>query len=137
MSLGPVVALILTPLVYVLALMRLVRLINHDTVLDPIRLLLARPAAAANQAANEADRLGQTVAADLHRSRMRRWQTIGYFLGCPWCVGMWLALGTAWIPLHYSATPCVQYLGVALAASQLVGMLARFSDDEQIEITPA
>ncbi len=100
--------LILTLAIYVLATARLTRLVNADVILDPLRVAVAR-------------RFGSS-------------STLAYFLGCPWCVGLWLAL--------LLAIPTVAILGWAwwtliplgLAASHLVGLLAPLASDEDIDI---
>lgn len=116
MSLGFV---ILVLVVYVLALMRLTRLVNADTITDPIRIAVAR------RARDE----------DRSQTERARWSTAEYFLACPWCVSMWLAFGTVWLPLFFSANPVVRYVAVALAVSHLVGLFARFASDEDIQFT--
>lgn len=118
MSLGYVI-LVLT--VYALAVMRLTRLINDDTVTDPIRVAIARRARDDSRSKAERD----------------RWSTLGYFVGCPWCVSMWLAFATAWIPLFHATNPVARYVAVALAVSHVVGVLSRFASDDDIEIVKA
>lgn len=93
---------------YVLAVMRLTRLVTADTVLDPLRLRLAR-------------RYGP-------ESRVLE------FLGCPWCVGFWLSLAAA--PVVIAAVGWSWWLVVplGLACSQVVGMLSPLYSDEDIAI---
>lgn len=116
MSLGYVI-LVLT--VYALAAARVTRLINADTVTDPIRIAVARRAR--DEGRSETER--------------ERWSTLEYFIGCPWCVSMWLAFATVWAPLFFAENRVVQYVAVALAVSHLVGVCARFASDEDIQIT--
>ena len=100
--------LIVTAVIYVLAVARLTRLVNADIILDPLRVAVAR-------------RYGTD-------------STLSYFLGCPWCVGLWLSL--------LLAIPVVAFLGwswwtlipVGLACSHLVGLLAPLASDEDIDI---
>lgn len=124
-------------IVYVLAAMRLVRLINGDTILDRLRLIPARHAKANKDIADEAQRLGQVVRAEMFREKVGRWNKVLYFIECPWCVGMWVAFGTAWAPLFLHDQVIVRYVGIALATSHLIGVCARFADTEEIEIEDA
>ncbi|MCV7424355.1 DUF1360 domain-containing protein [Mycobacterium yunnanensis] len=109
---------ILVLVVYALAVMRIVRLINADTILDPMRIAIARRAR------------------DTNRSEVERgrWSTVEYFTGCPWCVSMWVAAGTVWVPMWFAHKPVAQYVGILLAVSMIVGLMARFSTDEDVEI---
>jgi hypothetical protein len=127
-------ATVIIAVVYVLALMRLTRLINADTILDRPRLAIITRARASRLDANEARALGQDVRAKLLERRAQRWATFNYFVQCPWCVGMWLALGTAWLPLWFADNHVVQFFGVALATSHLIGVCARFADTEEIDV---
>lgn len=105
--------------IYVLAVARLTRLINADTILDRPRLAIASAAKASHVAGDDA---GES-----------RWSTALYFVQCPWCVGMWLCLLTAWVPIWYSDNVVARYLGVALAASHLIGVFAFAADTEDID----
>jgi len=98
--------LILT--LYVLSVMRLTRLVNADTILDPVRIRLAR-------------RFGPTSG-------------VLEFVGCPWCVGFWISLAGAAVPVLLLEWPWWSMLPLGLAASQLIGMLAPLSSDEDIAI---
>lgn len=118
MSLGYV---ILVLVIYVLAVMRLVRLINADTILDPLRIVIARRAR--DDARSEAER--------------DRWSTVEYFVTCPWCVSVWLAAGSAWIPVVIVGWPLWWWPLIGLATSHLVGVCARFSADEDMNIEAA
>jgi hypothetical protein len=107
MSLGFV---ILVLVVYVLAVMRLTRLVNSDTVLDTPRIAIAR-------------KFGPS-------------STVVYFLNCPWCVGMWLSLaGAAALP-PVLAWPWWSVIPVGLACSQIVGMTAPLYNDDDIDFEP-
>lgn len=121
---------VLILVVYVLAVMRLVRLVNYDTVLDPLRVWIARRAQAAKSAADEANDAGQPIMAQAHSRRMARWNTLSYFLGCPWCVGFWLALATAIVPVMTMGWPWWAVFGVGFACSYLVGLVAPLSADD-------
>lgn len=94
---------------YALAIMRLTRLINADEITDPIRMW------AANKYGPES--------------------TLYYFLTCPWCVSIWLALGTAWIPLLLVDLPLWLWVFLGLAVSHLTGLAASLdSTDVEIEV---
>lgn len=112
------VALVLT--VYLLAAMRLTRLINSDTILDKFRIAIARRVH--NPEASEAER--------------KRWSTFSEFLSCPWCVGMWLAVIGAAAPVALLGWPWWAALPLGLAASQLIGMAAPLYSDDEIAFEP-
>ena len=109
---------LLTLVVYVLACARLTRLINADTIVDPIRLAIER-------------RARDTRASTPERAR---WSTFMYFTQCPWCVGFWLCLASAYLPVHLIGWPWWALFPVALAASHLVGVFAFAADTEDIEV---
>lgn len=127
---------ILILIVYVLAVMRLVRLVNYDTVLDPLRLAVERRVVTARTIADQTElRADENDAVAKHfRRRQAQWATLAYFLGCPWCVGFWLSLATAIVPVLILGWPWWALFGVALATSHLVGIAAPLSADEDIEI---
>lgn len=126
---------ILILIVYVLAVMRLVRLVNYDTVLDPLRLAVERRVVTARTIADQTEYADQNDAVANHfRRRQAQWATLAYFLGCPWCVGFWLSLATAIVPALILGWPWWALFGVALATSHLVGIAAPLSADEDIEI---
>jgi hypothetical protein len=50
---------------------------------------------------------------------------------------MWLCFGTAWLPLYFADNRFVQYIGVALAASHLIGVFAFAADTEEVEVEEA
>lgn len=118
MSLGYTVLVLA---IYLLAVMRLVRLINADTILDGMRIVIGR------RARDE----------DRSKAERERWSTLEYFTGCPWCVGMWLSMATAILPVLIIGWPWWALFPVALAVSHLVGVCARFSVDDDIEIAEA
>lgn len=98
---------ILVLVVYVLAVARVTRLINFDSVLDPVRVAVARVFGPGSK--------------------------IVYFLGCPWCVGWWAALVGAAGPVMVIGWPWWATLPIALAASHLVGVAAALSAGDEIE----
>lgn len=127
MSLGWTVLILV---VYVLAVMRLVRLVNYDTILDPLRLWIAHRANAARSAAAEADAADMPTQFALFDQRMARWNTLAHFLKCPWCVGFWISLGTAVVPVLIIGWQWPALFGVALACSYLVGLAAPLTEDD-------
>jgi hypothetical protein len=124
--------LILT--IYVLAVARLTRLINADMVLDAPRLAIAARERQHRSVAEglEVD-LTQPKLHEYHRSLARRWQTALYFVQCPWCVGMWLALAGAIVPIRLIGWPWWALFPVGLAASHLIGVFAFAADTEDMD----
>lgn len=121
--------------VYVLAVARVTRLVNADVVFDPVRLWVARRLSGVSRAAEECEFSGRDGLAARLRRVQGRWGAVTYFLGCPWCVSVWLAAATAWIPLWFAGNRVAVYAGVVLAVSHVVGVGARWADDgEDIEI---
>lgn len=131
MSLGHTLLVIV---VYLLAAARVTRLINHDTVLDPLRLMIDRRAQTARLAAEEAGNAEQASIAEQYRRRMGRWNLLLEFLGCPWCVGWWVALAGAVGVVAVLGWPWWAAVCVALAASYLIGVAAPLSAGEDIVI---
>lgn len=103
-------------LLYVLAVMRVTRLINFDTIMDWLHIGLG------------------------HKFGPGSWQV--EFAKCPWCIGMWVSLATAWAPLLFAPTLpvlhyVVLYLIVALAASMVTGLASPLSsEDTDLEPLP-
>lgn len=126
--------MVLILVTYALALARLTRLINADTVLDgPRGWVAGREKRQWSIAHGLQANLDQAQLYEHHRRIARRWSTAMYFIQCPWCVGLWLTLATAWVPLWYADDPVARYAGVALAVSHLIGVCARFADTEDID----
>ncbi|WP_166905928.1 DUF1360 domain-containing protein [Mycobacterium sp. DL440] len=115
---------------YVLAVARVTRLINYDTVLDWARLFVARRAGSALAAAEEAEAADQWTVGELHRRRQTRWNIALEFMGCPWCVGWWVALAGAVLVVHVLVWSWWAVVPVALACSYVVGLVAPLSADE-------
>jgi len=107
--------------VYLAALMRVVRSVNHDTVWDAVRIKVAQRGR--DEARSEAERA--------------RWNTLLHWSGCPWCVSPWVAASTVWLPIWFADNPVVRYVGLVLAASMVVGLLARWSSDDEISYESA
>ena len=103
--------------VYLLATARVVRFINHDSLLDSVRIAVA-------VRARDGDRSGKERA---------RWALLGEFAGCVWCVSIWVAGATAWVPTVIVGLPLGWWPVIALAASHLIGVAAPLSADD-IEI---
>jgi hypothetical protein len=94
---------------YVLAVMRLTRLINFDTIMDWLHVWVG-------------NHLGPN-----------HW--VAEFLTCPWCVGMWVSIFTAWVPLLFFGFPnwglyAAMYVVIALAASMITGLMAGLSSED-------
>lgn len=131
MSLGEHVLVLV---VYALALARMTRLVNSDKITDFLRLYPAGKAREARLVADEAAAHGQTERARVFHAKMARWNLVVYYVQCPWCVGLWLTLASAWVPLFYPTNVVAVYLGVALAASHLIGVMSGFAETEDIDI---
>lgn len=127
-------AQLLLLLAYPFAVARVTRLINADTITDWLRLWPARKVSAARKGMENAVLRGNQADADSFGFRVRKWNTLYEFLGCPWCIGMWAALATAWVPLYGSDVAVLQYITIALAVSHLIGVFARFADTDDMEI---
>lgn len=130
-SLGHAVLILI---LYALAVARLTRLVNADAVFDPIRLRVIGRANAAHAAVTEASGLGQVARADMLGGGLRRWNAAVYFIGCPWCVGFWLSLATAILPVLVIGWAWWALFPVALATSHLIGVFAFAADTEDVEI---
>ena len=104
MNLGNV---LLVLAIYSLAVMRITRLINDDTILDTPRIAIARAFGPGSK--------------------------IVEFFGCPWCVGMWLSLAGAAPVVVILGWQWWAVLPVGLSCSQLVGMAAPLFADDDIE----
>jgi hypothetical protein len=128
---------VLILIVYVLAVASVTRLINGDKITDRLRLYPAEKLRAAQQqhALNTNVMAGgdQALIERSERS-IRRWDAVVYFLSCPWCVSMWIALPTAIVPVFCIGWPWWALFPVAFATRHLVGVFARFADTEEIEI---
>ena len=121
--------------VWVLAVARVTRVVNVDAVFDPVRLWVARRLSGVTRAAVELEAAGSlSLEAQRLRVVQSRWNLLSYFLGCPWCVGFWVAAATAWVPLWFPTNPVAVYAGAVLAGSHVVGLGARWSADEDLEI---
>lgn len=95
---------ILVLLLWVLALMRVTRLINADEITDPIRISIM------NRTGPES-----------------RWS---YFVQCPWCVSMWLGFVTAAFPIWLLHLPWWWLPLLALAGSHLTGLAAQLDEPD-------
>jgi hypothetical protein len=119
---------------YVLAVARMTRLINADSVLDPVRLIPAHRLRGAQLVVKEAVLSGQHARDEIFKRSVQRWTTLIYFLACPWCVGFWLCLITAIVPVRLIGWPWWSLFPVALAASHLIGVSAFAADTEEAEV---
>jgi Protein of unknown function (DUF1360) len=132
MHAGSQILIVLT--IYVLVVARVTRLINADMIFDRVRLIPVHRLRAAQDAATEARMHGQGARAELFGTSIRRWSTTVYFLGCPWCVSIWVALAAAPVPVRLIGWPWWVVIPVALAASHLVGVFAFAADTEDTEV---
>lgn len=107
---------VLVVVVYVLAVARIVRAVNHDTILDPVRVWVA---------ARGRDDSRSVV-------ERARWNVLLHWSGCPWCVSIWVAGATVWVPLWHASNPVAVYVGVVLAVSMIVGVAAPLSADDPL-----
>lgn len=120
--------------VWVLAVARVTRLVNQDVVFDPVRLWVASRVRGAGDAAAAAEVLDRVGAGRVWRRGERRWLTVEYFLGCPWCVSVWVAGVSAWIPLWFADNRVAVYVGVVLAAAYVVGVAAELLNDDDVVV---
>lgn len=134
---GTVLHILLVLAIYVLACARVTLLVNADRISDPVRIWVARRAVLAQQVANEHAHAGrETVARQVERRAMR-WDLLSYLLGCPWCVGLWLALGAGIVPVRLIGWEWWAFVPLGLACSYVVGLLARLTEDEAAEVVKA
>ena len=111
---------------YVLVAARLTRMVNYDTVGDPIRLWIARRASTAHLQAGTSDTTDDAV---MWGRRSRRWNGLADFLSCPWCVGLWISAALAPAAIHVIGWPWWTWAVLPFAASHLVGAFDRFVAD--------
>lgn len=102
-------------LVYVLAVARLTGLATTDEITKPVRQALVNRF-------NPASRAHRAVA-----------YLIGipddHATGCPWCASIWIGGATAPIAWWWGTTPGFAIPALALAASQVTGMLSNAGRD--------
>lgn len=96
---------------YVLAVARVTRLVNHDAVLDPLRVRVYQ-------------RFGEHGEA-------------AYFLGCAWCVSVWAAAALLPLLVAVTAWPWAFYALAAPAASWCAGMLAQLDKADHVVVEEA
>jgi hypothetical protein len=111
MSLG---LILLVLVIYVLAVARVTRLVNYDSVLDGLRVAVGVRARSLDR--SEAER--------------GRWAAVEEFLGCAWCVGWWVSLAGAPVVVIVVGWSWWAVLPISLACSYLVGLVAPVSADE-------
>ena len=103
---------LLVLVMYVLVAARLTRLVNYDTVLDPVRLWLARRISAARR-----------------EGGVSRWTLAADFMSCPWCVGFWMSVFLAPAVILILGWPWWTLAALPFAASHLVGIGDRWVSD--------
>jgi fatty acid desaturase len=86
----------------VLAAARVTRLINEDKILDAPRNAIWR--------------------------RLPENSMIAYWIGCPWCAGLWVCAGAVALLYLYGHSIWYQAPALALAASHIVGLLKKLED---------
>lgn len=126
MSLGYV---LLVLILYTLFVASLTRLVNYDRVLDPARLWVARRAARAHTAAQEAANADMATEYAAAMARFNRWNVLFDFLICPWCVSPWIGMACGYVPVHIIGWPWWTLFVVAWAARYLVGLADRWVSD--------
>ena len=116
--------------VYAFASARVTRIINADTILEPLRYRVAKRSERAQIAADEAAAAGESTRAADCQKHAKRWVTVYDWMGCPWCAGQWVAIFGAipavWIIKYNWTLDWWAVIPLALAASHLIGMGARF-----------
>jgi hypothetical protein len=90
---------------YIFATMRVTRLINRDTITEPIRI-----------------------------AAFKRRPGVGYFLSCPWCVSVWAAAGLGVWVWYLTDLPWPLIVLIGAGASQLTGLVATRLDSDDLEI---
>ena len=95
---------ILVLVLYVLAAMRVTRLINYDQIMYWLHTSTGNKFGAGS------------------------WQV--EFLECPYCIGMWVALSTTWAPILLTGLSWWLYPLIALATSMVIGLLAPLSAEK-------
>lgn len=94
---------------YALAVTRVTTLITHDEITRPVReCFIAR--------FDPASRTHRLLVYLLGAPD-------GEAVGCPWCMSIWVGAGTAPIIYWWGNTPVVSIFMLALAASQVTGMI--------------
>lgn len=116
--------------IYVLAVARITRLINLDKIAAPLRDWVERKVTVH---ASIAERSSDPDTATRAQAAHHRWDVAAYFVACPWCIGFWLSLVTGILPVALIGWPWWALFPVALAASHLIGVTARFAPDDDEE----
>lgn len=117
--------------IYVLVAARVTRLVNYDSLLDPIRLWIARHASIAQEQITEFTTPEQNLRA---ARRYARWTTLFDFIACPFCIGFWASVALAPIPIEVIGWPLWTWAVLPWAASHLIGIGDRWvSEDVEIE----
>lgn len=101
---------VLVLVIYVLAVMRVTRLINYDTIMSWVHVWAG------------------------NKWGPGSWQV--EFFECPWCIGMWVALLTAWVPILTTDLTWWLYVPLALATSMVIGLAKPLFEDRDLELEP-
>lgn len=94
--------------VYALAVARVTGLVVADTITEPVR-----------------DRV--LLWLDDAPGSLGQW--LGYLITCPWCAGMWVSLAAAPLVAWFGDRPWLLIPALALAFSQVAGMIAGIGRD--------
>lgn len=129
---------LLVLVVFLLASMRLTRLINADTITDFVRVAIGNRVRSNEIQTDEAFGRNQIETARAAAKRASRWNGTFKFVQCPWCISWWVALPGAfcavWVIKYGWTIDWWAIVPLALAVSHLVGVLARFADTDEIEL---
>lgn len=83
-------------------------------------------------------RLTRLVTSDYVTERPRRWvqlhapDALVYFTSCPWCVSIWFGGLVAPIVVLWNTNRVVEVVLLALAFSQVAGLLSRLDEPEPV-----
>lgn len=74
------------------------------------------------------DKIGMPLRQWVHKhSGDNGWWTFAFH--CPWCVGMWVAIGASPLWYYFGRNPIFVMICLALALSQAVGLLSKLGQE--------
>lgn len=117
-------------LVYALAVARVTRLINRDRILDGPRALVYRylPHVFTGPDSTACERCATSLV-QTYRGRVLhdvKTDTLGaYLIGCPWCVSIYVGALASPLVWWLGGSPWLLVPALALAFSEVTGLLAR------------
>lgn len=100
-------------IIFILAVARLIRLLCYDNITLFLRELFL-DVTTVKQVEGGIEHYERVPSENSFKA------TVSKLLNCPWCVGIWIALGLFWL---YSVFPAVYLLFILLAISQVAGMI--------------